>query len=49
MSALAAQIKAQLAATLGQGSNDTESLSNALRLLSKWRSVLIIRALHLVL
>jgi hypothetical protein len=49
MSALAAQIKAQLAATLGQGSNHTASLSNALRLLSEWRSSLIIRALHLAL
>jgi len=41
MSSLSARIKTQLAATLGNGLPESDQLNNALRLLSKWRSVLI--------
>ena len=41
MSGLASQVKAQLNAVLAQSQNEAAQLNNALRLLSKWRSVLI--------
>ena len=41
MSGLASQVKAQLTAVLAQSQNEAAQLNNALRLLSKWRSVLI--------
>ena len=41
MSGLASQVKAQLNAGLAQSQDEAAQLNNALRLLSKWRSVLI--------
>ena len=41
MSGLASQVKAQLNAVLAQSQDESAQLNNALRLLSKWRSVLI--------
>ena len=41
MSDLASQVKAQLNAVLAQSQDESAQLNNALRLLSKWRSVLI--------
>jgi hypothetical protein len=41
MSGLARQVKAQLNAVLAQSQEDSAQLNSALRLLSKWRSVLI--------
>ena len=41
MSGLASQVKAQLNAVLAQSQDEAAQLNNALRLLSKWRSVLI--------
>jgi hypothetical protein len=41
MSGLASQVKAQLNSVLAQSQDESAQLNNALRLLSKWRSVLI--------
>lgn len=41
MSSFALQIKGQLSALLAQSQEEMFQLNNALRLLSKWRSVLI--------
>ena len=40
MSGLASQVKAQLNAVMAQSQDESTQLNNALRLLSKWRSVL---------
>ena len=45
MSGLASQVKAQLNAVLAQSQDESAQLNNALRLLSKWRSVLIQKTL----